>query len=171
MTYFFHICISFFLVILQTTVIPYIPLFDKFYDLLCPFVIYLSIFRSAREGIPVILFIGFVMDNISGGIFGLYLTTYIWLFIGVRWIITFLHLNDSLLLPFVVAAGVLMENLIFIGTHAMFGTGTWRSSTVLDTIGVQVLWAVLTGPVLLIFFNYANRRWNRWIKGISIQKS
>lgn len=171
MTYFFHISISLFLVIVQTTVIPYIPLFHQFYDLLCPFVIYLSISRSTREGIPVILFLGFVMDNISGGTFGLYLTTYIWLFIGVRWIITFLHLNDSFLLPFVVAAGVLMENLIFVGTHAMFEPGSWRSSPVLDTIGVQVLWAVVTGPVLLMFFNYANKKWNQWFKGIATQKS
>ena len=72
MTHFFHICICFGLVILQTTIMPYFSLFDKFYDLLSPFVVYLSLFRSTRESVPVILFFGFIMDSLSGWAFGLY---------------------------------------------------------------------------------------------------
>ncbi|OEU68355.1 MAG: hypothetical protein BBJ57_10385 [Desulfobacterales bacterium PC51MH44] len=164
MTYCFHICTCLCLVIIQTTVMPCFPLFDRFYDLLTPFVIYLSIFRSNRESIPVILFCGFVMDNLSGGPFGLYLTTYLWLFIGLRWIITFLHVGDSLLLPFVVAAGVLIQNFIFIGTIVMFKLGSWFSSTAIRTVAVQFGWAIFTGPIFLAFFNYSHRRWDKWFK-------
>jgi cell shape-determining protein MreD len=120
MTYCFHIFICLCLIVVQTTVMSYIPLFERFYDLLSPFVIYLSIFRSNRESLVIIFIFGFFMDIISGGPFGLYITAYVWLFIVVRWAITFLHIGDSLILPFVVALGVLMENLIFIGISAMF---------------------------------------------------
>ena len=171
MTYCFHVCICLFLVIFQTTVMPYFSLFDRFYDLLSPFVIYLSIFRSTRESIPVILFFGFVMDNLSGGPFGLYLTSYLWLFIGVRWIITFLHVGDSVLLPFVVAAGILIQNCIFIATITMFEPGSWFSSATINTVVVQVIWAIFTGPIFLMFFNYSHGRWNKWLEEVFTKKT
>lgn len=166
MTYLFHIGISLCLIIIQTTIIPYIPLFRGFYDLLIPFVIYLDIFRSFRESIPVILFFGFVMDNIYGGPFGLYLTTYLWLFVGVRWIITFLHVGNSLLWPFVVVAGVLMENLIFVGSSVLLEAGLHINSVVWGKIGTQVLWATFTGSVFILFFNYLFGQWNKKVKVI-----
>ena len=171
MTYCFHVGICLCLVLFQTTVMPYFHLFDRFYDLLSPFVIYLSLFQSLRQSIPVILFFGFLMDSLSGGPFGLYLTTYIWLFIGVKWIITFLHLGDSLLLPFLVAAGVLLQNCIFIGTIAMFEPGTQFLSAAVSIVTIQVLWAIFTGPIFLMFFNYSYGRWNKWLKKVFVKES
>jgi cell shape-determining protein MreD len=150
---------------------PYIPLFERFYDLLTPFIIYLSIFRSVRESMVIIFIFGFFMDIISGGPFGLYLTAYVWLFISVRWAITFLHVGDSLLLPIIVAAGVLMENLIFIGTSAMFEQGSRISEAMVSTVIVQVLWAIFTGPLFLMFFNYSHRQWDRWFKEVLAKKN
>ena len=76
MSYFFNISVCLLLVILQTTIMPYLPPLDKFYDLLIPFIVYLSLSRPVRESLPFILFLGYIMDNLSGGPFGLYLTTY-----------------------------------------------------------------------------------------------
>ena len=45
MSYFFNISVCLFLVILQTTVMPYLPLMDSFYDLLIPFVVFLGLSR------------------------------------------------------------------------------------------------------------------------------
>jgi cell shape-determining protein MreD len=150
---------------------PYIPLFERFYDLLTPFIIYLSIFRSVRESMVIVFVFGFFMDIISGGPFGLYLTAYLWLFIGVRWAITFLHVGDGLLLPIVVAAGVLMENLMFMVTSAMFEQSSRVSDEMVSTIIVQVLWAIFTGPLFLMFFNTLHRRWDRWSNEIFVKKN
>jgi cell shape-determining protein MreD len=166
-----NICIGLFLIVVQTTVMPHIPVFERFYDLLTPLVVYLSIFRPVREGTVTILIFGFLMDNISGGPFGLYLTAYFWLFLGVRWAITFLHVGDSFLLPFVVAVGVLMENMIFLGANAMFDQNLQIAQTMVNTVVVQVLWAVLTGPFFLMLFNYSHRRWDRWTQKIFAQKN
>jgi cell shape-determining protein MreD len=171
MTHCLNIFIGLFLIVIQTTVMPHIPVFERFYDLLSPLVIYLSIFRPVREGTVMILIFGFLMDNISGGPFGLYLTAYIWLFLGVRWAITFLHVGDSFLLPFVVAVGVLMENLIFIGANAMFEQNLQITEKMVNVVVVQVLWAVFTGPFFLMLFNYSHRRWDRWSKKIFVQKN
>jgi cell shape-determining protein MreD len=171
MTHCLNIFIGLFLIVIQTTVMPHIPVFERFYDLLSSLVIYLSIFRPVREGTVMILIFGFLMDNISGGPFGLYLTAYIWLFLGVRWAITFLHVGDSFLLPFVVAVGVLMENLIFIGANAMFEQNLQITEKMVNVVVVQVLWAVFTGPFFLMLFNYSHRRWDRWSKKIFVQKN
>ncbi|MBW2679819.1 MAG: hypothetical protein JRD01_03585 [Deltaproteobacteria bacterium] len=111
------------------------------------------------------------MDSLSGGPFGLYLTAYVWLFVGVRWIITFLHVGDSFLLPFIVAAGVLLQNFIFIGTIAMFEPGAQFLSAAISTVTIQVLWAMFTGPIFLIFFNYSHKRWNSWLKKMVVKEN
>ena len=171
MIYCFHVGICLCLVLIQTTVMPYFHLFDKFYDLFTPFVIYLGLFQSLRQSIPVILFFGFVMDSLSGGPFGIFLTTYFWLFIGVRWMITFLHVGDNLLLPFVVATGVLLQNCIFMGTIAMSKPGTQSLSEAISMVTVQVLWAIFTGPIFLIFFYYSHEKWNKWLKKVLAKES
>lgn len=143
---------------------PCFLLFDRFYDLLAPFVIYLGLFRSTRESIPIIIVFGFIMDNLSGGPLGLYLTTYLWLFAVVKWVITILQVRDNVLLPFVVAAGVLLENIIFMGTITMFESGSRFSQADLGTVAVQVVWALVTGPIFLILFNRLHQRWDQYFK-------
>ena len=162
MTYCFYICVFVFFVILQTVIMPCFRLFDNFYDLLVPFVIYLGLFRSVRESIPVIIVMGFIMDNLSGGTLGLYLTAYLWLFAGVRWIVYVLHVGDKILLPFVVAAGVLLENLIFMGVVGMFETGSRFASSAFTSIMIQVLWAAGTGPIFLILINSVHQGLSQW---------
>ena len=164
MTYFFYICTFVLLLIFQTTIMPCFLLFDRFYDLLAPFVIYLGLFRSTRESIPIIIVFGFIMDNLSGGPLGLYLTTYLWLFAGVKLVITILRVRDNVLLPFVVAAGVLLENIIFMGTITMFESGSRFSQADLGTVAVQVVWALVTGPIFLILFNRLHQRWDQYFK-------
>ena len=163
MTYCFYIAACLCLLIFQTTIVPYLPFLDSFYDLLLPFILYLGLFRSVAEGLPVVLFLGFIMDSLSGGPFGLNLTAYLWLFIGMMWVIKFLHVGNSLLLLFVVAIGVLIENFIFIGTIAVLEPGTRLPSVASSTVSAQVLWAICTGPFFLMFFNYMHKRWNKWL--------
>ncbi len=96
MSYFFNSSVCLFLVILQTTVMPNLPLLDSFYDLLIPFVVFLGLFRPVRESLPFVFFLGFIMDNLSGSPFGLYLTAYFWLFIGVKGITKLLQVGNRL---------------------------------------------------------------------------
>jgi hypothetical protein len=67
MTILFHILASLCLVLMKTTLIPGVPMFDKFYDLLIPIIIYLGLFRSLSEGVPIIFFFGIIMDSLCGG--------------------------------------------------------------------------------------------------------
>ena len=162
MTYCFYICACLCLIIFQTTIIPHISLFNHFYDLLIPFIIYLGLFRPAREGILFILVPGFLMDSLSGGPFGLYVTIYLWLFIVVKSVSKYLHVRNNILLVFIVAAGVLMENIIFIVSISMSGPDAQFLSITAKTVIFQILWAVSTGFFFLIFFNHMHTKLEKW---------
>ena len=172
MSYFFNIGGSLFLVILQTTVMPYLPLLDNFYDLLIPFIIYLSLSRPVRESLPFVLFLGFIMDNLSGGPFGLYLTTYFWLFAGVKGVTAFIQVgNRPVIIALIVAAGVLFENLILLGAFAVLGSKQQFAGNIAKIVTVQVLWAIFTGSLFLMFFKNSQSRISAGFKAIYARKS
>jgi rod shape-determining protein MreD len=151
MSYFFNISVCLFLVILQTTVMPYLPLLDSFYDLLIPFVVFLGLSRPVRESLPFVFFLGFIMDNLSGSPFGLYLTAYFWLFIGVKGITKLLQVGNRLfVITLIVAAGVLIENLIFLWTLNILGPDQQLAGNAAKTVTIQVLWAIWTGAIFLM---------------------
>ena len=167
MSYFFNISVCLLLVILQTTIMPYLPPLDKFYDLLIPFIVYLSLSRPVRESLPFILFLGYIMDNLSGGPFGLYLTTYFWLYVGVKGITMFIQVGKRLLIiALIVAGGVLFENLISLGAFALLGSRQQFAGDALEIVTIQVLWAIFTGSLFLLFFRNAQSRLGAGFKGI-----
>lgn len=150
---FFYIGVCLCLIIIQTTIIPYLPLLNRCYDLLIPFIAYLGLSRPLRESLPLVFFLGFIMDNISGSPFGLYLTIYFWVYIGVKGITKLLQVGDRLvIMTLIVVGGVVAENLIFIGTFAVLGPDRQFAADTATEVVFQVAWAVFTGPLLLILF-------------------
>ena len=138
-----------FLIILQTTICPYFNVFSGIYDLLIPFVIFICIYLPLRESLPFVLSLGLIMDNLSGSPFGLYLTFYFWLLVGVRWIITFLRVGNIFFLSLVAVVAVLIENILIIATFALSGSDWQLPADVFQNITLQFLWAVATAPLFL----------------------
>jgi len=166
MNFLFYLGLSLFLVILKTTLMPYFSIFDQFYDILIPLVFFLGLYRPAREGIPFILLLGFMLDSLSGGPFGIFLTTYFWLFVLTRWVVTFMHAGNKGLWLLTVAAGVLVENLIIIATILWLGETSALPPQWGDRVVTQLLWALCTGPVLIIAISRAHRKWSEWANRI-----
>lgn len=150
MRYGFYISICLFLLILQTTILPYIPVVQGMYDLLIPFVIFISICLPIRESLPFALALGLIMDNLSGSPFGLYLTFYLWLFISVRFIIKFLRVSNKFFLSVVVIFAVLVENILMIAIFTFFGPVRQLPVDAFVVVTQQFLWALATGPVFLL---------------------
>jgi cell shape-determining protein MreD len=172
MSYFFNISACLILVILQTAVVPVLPLLARFYDLMIPFVIYLGLSSPVRESLPFVLFLGLIMDNLSGSPVGLYLTTYVWLFVGVKGITKLLQVGNRLfIIMLIMAAGVLVENLIFLGTLTILGPDQQLAGDAVKTVTVQVLWAIWTGPVFLMIFRNIHHKLDLGFKAIYARKS
>ncbi len=150
------------LMLFQTTIMPCFLSVTRFYDLLIPFVLYLGIFRPAGESLAVIFFLGFIMDNLSAGPFGLFTTIYFWLFAGVKWMMKFLHAGNYILLPFIAALGVLEGNLIVFGVLMLLTDFRFPADTG-KIIAEQVLWALCSGGFFLMFLNYLHKKWEKWL--------
>ena len=165
MRYGFYIGTCLFLIIVQTTLIVYFHIFAGMYDLLSPFVIFLSICLPLRESLPFILILGLIMDNISGSPFGLYLTFYFWLLVGVRWVLTFLRASNKLFLSMVVVVAVLIQNGLIIGTFGFAGPGWQIPAAGLKNVTVQFFWALTTGPLFLFCLLAISKRFNIQLNG------
>ena len=150
MRYCFYIGTCLLLIIVQTTVLSYSNAFGGIYDLLIPFVIFLSICLPVRESLPFILVLGFIVDNLSGSPFGLYLTFYFWLFVGVRWIIKYLRAGNKLFLSLVVIVAVLLENILIMNTFAFLGPIWPLPDEASINIALHVFWALATGSLFLL---------------------
>jgi rod shape-determining protein MreD len=146
----FYFILCFFLMIFQTTVLANLPV--NAYDLLAPFVVYLAIYQGPRKALPVILFFGLMMDGLSGGIFGVYLTVYLWMYVGVRCAIQFLHVGNTILLPMLIIMGIFFECLVLAFCAVVLSPSTWPAEVVFSVLASQMTWAIFTGPLLVILF-------------------
>lgn len=151
MIYGYHLLICSLLIILQTTLLA-IGNMVHLYDLLAPFVVYLGVFHLPRVAIPIIVFSGLAMDGISGGVFGVHLTAYLWMYVGVRWAIQFLQAGNVILLPLLVTAGVFFESLLVAFSAVVLTSAPWPVEAVFPVVSGQVLWGAVTGPFLMLAF-------------------
>ena len=163
MIYCVYISISLLLVILQTTVLPNIPLAGNFYDLLIPLLIYLTLFRPSHESLPFVFFLGLLMDNLSGTPFGLYLTTYFWIYIGVKMVASYLRVGNRIMLALIVCCGVLIQNLLMVISALIMDSAWLPPANAVAIITRQLLWALVTGPLFLILFRFTLSRLERVI--------
>ena len=162
MSYLFYALVCLSLVVLETTIIADIAIFDDVYDLLVTFVAYLGLYRSTKESIPVIVCLGFVMDNLSGAPFGLYLTAYLWIFAGIRWGMRYLQVRTSALVMFVVPIAVFIEQTLFAAVLFMQTPSGISAPLFSKRLGGQLFWALLTGPLFLMFYEVFHSRIEKW---------
>jgi rod shape-determining protein MreD len=156
---------SVFLICIQTTLFPaFFRLFAQ-YDLLIPFVVYLTLFRSSIGVLPVILLSGCLMDLLSGGIIGIHIATYILILICFRTATVYFHFKNSILFQMVIILSVLMENIIFgmvISLQTITVNFSFYSGSVLVT---QLIWAVISSPMVYFMFDYIFNRIDKLITG------
>ena len=148
----------------------FLPVDLHFYDPMIPMVIYVTLLRPAREAGLVCLALGFGMDTLSGGPFGLYLTVYLWLFLIVRRIIRFLRMGSSAIFPIVVVGGVMLHNFVFLSIHAITHRIWPLDDITIRAISLQLLWALFTGPIFLMGIGMALRKWMGWIAELLMLK-
>jgi len=161
MSYFIYIVSSLCLVTLQTALIPRLGFVGHFFDLLLPWVIYLAAFRPVHEALPFVVFMGALMDNLSGGPFGLYLTSYVWLYIAVRLAATVVRAENAMVLVLIIIAAVVFQNTFFFMAINMSLGGGHTTGEVIRVVSEQIGWVLLTGPLIALGMRQAKRRTSR----------
>jgi rod shape-determining protein MreD len=162
MIYLFYIMVFLGIAVFKTTIVVHLPLFHGFYDLLLMLVIFLGFYRSVRESLLFIILFGIAMDAISGGPFGLYTTSYIWLYIFVLWLTRFMRITNSMILPVVVICSVIIQNAIFLGSMALLDPAASIPSFSFKIGILQMVWSILTGPVIILFLRNVTQKLEKW---------
>jgi rod shape-determining protein MreD len=157
MNHFLYITVALCLLVCQTTLVPHLPFVGHFYDLQLPLVIYMAAFRPLQETLPFVLFVGALVDNLSGGPFGLYLTSYLWLFLAVRLVAAVVRAENPLVMVPIIIAGVLGQNAVFVAVLSASGDGVPLSAKALGAVSEQIGWVLLTGPFLAVGMRRVNR--------------
>jgi hypothetical protein len=160
MAYAFYLFICLFLVIVQTIIFPLCPIFFNFFDLMLPVVIYIGFFRSIGESIPVLVFLGLVMDGLSGGPFGLFFTSYLWLYGVVLLLKQIFLVKKILLLSFVAALGVLMQNGILMAVENLFSPKLDFIVNAVNILWIELIFAIIAGPMMIIAISILHQKWN-----------
>jgi cell shape-determining protein MreD len=137
-------------VVAQTTVLT-LPLFyGLFYDLLIPLVVFLGLRLRDGRGLLVVAILGMIMDLLSGGIFGLYFSVYLWIFLLVKNVSKYFNVDDKVFQSILIATCVLGEQTVFCVALAP----PWKDAQILLTqatpILLQVTLAALTGPSVFV---------------------
>lgn len=169
MTTLFHLAAVFFLITLQTAMRLNFSGLENFFDLLIVYVGYLGAFRRPKEGIPIVILVGFCMDSLSGGVFGLFLTSYLWFFALMSWIVRFLHRRNRLLILFVTVIGVVIENMVHLGFASLLNEGFPMLRVLMERTIVQLGWAVVIGPVLLFLTYQLHQLWEEWLNTVMVR--
>jgi len=164
MTYLLYTVACLLVVVFQTTLPMHFAMFGGMYDLFLLMVIYLGFYRTAREGFPFVIFFGLAMDALSGGPFGLYLTSYFWLYVFIIGMIEFMRVGNNMILPLVVVGSILFQNIIFLGTMTLFVPEAKVPVFLYRNVLTQLLWSVITGPVLILLFHRLHVALEKWLK-------
>ncbi|MDY6906056.1 MAG: rod shape-determining protein MreD [Thermodesulfobacteriota bacterium] len=150
MIYAFSFALTLLLMILQSTILAIWLPFAGLYDLLIPVVLYLAIFRPPGDSAVIIPVMGLITDAVTGGPFGVYILTYVWLFAGIRAIIRYIHGTSLVFLSLAVAVSVAVEHNVFWCAELLSGRiwVTWPDAA--GRLVWQLVFAMATGPFLLL---------------------
>ena len=171
MTYLFHIAMCLVLIIFQTAVKPQLMVLAGLYDVLTAYVIYLGLYHRVREILPIILISGIIMDTISGSPMGLFLTSYLWIFLLTRWTTRLIHQDNLVLRFFIVGVGVVIQTGVYIGTTLLLGHANLFAAPTVAAAATQTLWALATGALLITLFRKLYILWERFLNTYFVRGS
>lgn len=165
MQYILFFLLSLLVVVLQTTILP--ELFGTFglYDLIIPLAAFFSLYRPFHEGFPTVVLAALMMDMISGAPPGIYTTTYIWLFLVFRHLWRFIDVRHSPVFLVIVVLGVLFQQVIFWMAICAREGRILFSGGGLQVVFFQVLWAVVSAPLIFLLLHLVFRYTDRIFSG------
>jgi rod shape-determining protein MreD len=171
MTYGFYLLSCLILVVVQTTIMPHIPVLNSLFSLPTAFVIYLGLFRKARESLPFVILSGLVTDHLSGAPFMLYITSLFWVYFGVRWLKGMLQVGMPFRLPMLVTAGIFIENLIHFVVIDLMTTYQQPVSKIVLAMLIQIVWAFFLGSFIVIGFKRMHQLWDIIVGVVLIKRA
>ncbi|ACN16591.1 putative rod shape-determining protein MreD [Desulforapulum autotrophicum HRM2] len=146
----FYLCLFLAFFIVQTSTLRGFSIFSQAFDLILVIVLSLSLKFSHIGTAAAVFLMGCVMDSVSGGPFGLYVSVYVWIFILVRSLKSLVHMENIVFLVCMSAVAVVVENAFLVFVLVMGGRVDVVYFTDLEIMAKQVAWGLVFVPLLLL---------------------
>jgi hypothetical protein len=78
------------------------------------------------------------------------------------WLTRFLHTGNIVLVALAVAMGVAFECVVLLGYMVILAPSAIIPSDATRMVLLQIIWALITGPVILIIIDWAQKRLDVW---------
>jgi cell shape-determining protein MreD len=145
----------------QTAVLSELPPAFSFYDLLVPFVIYFSLFRTFSAGLAMALLLGLAADMLSVSPNGMYMVVYMMTFLLFRHTAVYFQAGEALLFTFATALGVGLEILFFLACLLFQDPSAPLSVGNLQILAAQIIWVFITAPFVYHLLAFCFSRLDR----------
>ena len=152
--FFFYFFLFFLFFLAQTSNFWFFSVFNQRFDLLLVLVLCLSLKFSHIRTIAAVFLLGVAMDSVSGGPFGLYISAYVWIYILIRSLKAFVHLENIFFLVCIVVVAVVVENFFFLFVLVM-GRGL-DAVYYKDLVAMvnQAAWSLIVVPLLVLALDW-----------------
>lgn len=160
----FLIILTFFLIILQSTVFPYFSWFDQCFDLLIIDILFLSIIASRHSMIFAVIVIGCAMDSISGVPFYYHVFSYLWIYIMVN-IVRQLFFDQSFLFILIISfISVIIQHVLLLFSIFISNGNDFSLEFDFSLLIKQTFWGFIFIPLSIWIINIFWIRWNYMTK-------
>jgi len=163
----FFILLTFFLTIIQTAAFPDFFLSNHFFDLLIIIILYLGLTFKHPAIIFVVVLIGSVVDSLSGVYFGLYLTTYIWIYIIVQGLKLFVFSRNTVFYLVISITAVSIESLFLIISVFISQGKSGVASLNYYLMLKQMFLACIFIPLSLVIITFIQKKYEIFIENLS----
>ncbi|MCK4767160.1 MAG: hypothetical protein KAS28_02155 [Desulfobacula sp.] len=168
----FFIIFTFFLIIVQTVILPSFPWFVQCFDLLIIDILFLSLISSHHSVVFAIIVIGCIMDSISGVPFCYHIFSYLWIYIIV-YSVKQLLFQKSIIFIFIISflSVFIQQGLLLFSVFVKQGSNTiWTFD--FSLLIRQTFWGFIFIPPGIWLVNVCWQNWifitkflrNRWLK-------
>ncbi len=150
MIFLYYAFLSIAFILFQTSVMPEYFLFNQSFDINIAIILCLSLVQVRSSVVLGITVLGCVMDSISGGPFGLYISAYLWIYIIVQIFKQFVHSENFIFILAISGIAVLLENIFLLFSFFIRqGSGVFMSPALVSVVQ-QMLLAFICVPVLIV---------------------
>ena len=164
MTFVFFACVTLTFIILQSVVIPDFSWFPHCFDLMIINVLYLSLLSTRYWMMVSLVFIGVVMDSLSGAPFFLHTTSYLCIYLIVFLLrqLVFQH-STAFVLVVSLAAAFIYQGLVLFSVFLIQGYQGLASADLTLAAG-QIIWAVVGIPAGVWFLSVVHHNFLQAVK-------
>jgi len=162
MAYCFNLFLIISFLLFQTSILPYFRFNYEFFNLMNLYVVYLVLYRPIQEIIVFVVLTGILMDSFSFCPFGLYMTIYLWLSLGIKWALKYLHKGSVILVPMIISGVILIENIMIMVIISLIENSFYFHPEKFRSIIFQLICGIFIGPFLIFLIKDLQAKWNIW---------